>query len=327
MFSTVSRKLKGPIPTQIFTPEAFDDFLSTKVFNSFVPVKRLHTVADMKQLFEPHFNTKVKGLGHQGWRPGQILKSQRVRALERLKNEKPDIYAEMMKTKSLIIPDAQADFLLEDFDVLREMCRGHDGKNPNHVIRFVMNPTSGKCIVQYKHFCFDDRWRPNLVYNKFSGQWEADSTVTYSWFSPGTDLQKLASTTPTNIREVKAIEQAIYDNVAKCVGTMANFTRETMSMWDSYFAFLDELRRNPVCTIPILSPKQLNQEAELLYLKSSSQTSEAKASHNSTLQLSSVYGADCRESLVASNKAVSVAWAQDMEDMRLSQRVARVESG
>ena len=290
-------------------------------------MKRLHIVADMKDLLGPHFNKHTKGLGHQGWRSGQIMKSQRVRALERLKSENPDVYAEMIKTKSLIIPDAQAEFLLEDFDVILEMCRGHDGKNPNHVIRFVMDPTTNKCIVQYKHFCFDDKWRPNLTFNKSSGTWETNSRATYSWFAPDTDFEKLLGATPSNIRPIKSIEQSVYDNVAKCVGTMSNFTRATMSAWDEYFETLDQLRDHPVSTIPIVSVRKLCQDAGTNFLNSERFGHLRESGRDSALRLTSIYGATDRESLVASRSAESRAWSNDMEDMRLNPRVTRVEKG
>ena len=325
MFSTVSRALKGPVPNQIFTPDDFDKFLSTKIFHDKVPVKRLHVVADMKELLGPHFNKNTKGLGHQGWRAGQIMKSQRVRALERLKTEKPELFAQMIKSKSLIIPDAQAEFVLEDFDILLEMCRGHDGKNPNHVIRFVKSPTSNKCFVQYKHFCFDDQWRPNLSFNKVAGQWEPNSSVSYSWFAPETDFEMLLKSTPTTTRPILEIEQSVYDNVAKCVGTMSNFSRHTMANWDQYFECLNGLRTHPMCTIPILSIEQLCRESEKRPQLSDKLSNSNDSGRPSTLRLTSIYGSNSRESLVASDPADSQAWSNDMEDMRQTPRVIRVQ--
>ena len=68
--------------------------------------------------------------------------------LERLKTENPSEYARMVADNSNIITNATSEHLLEDFELLREMCRGHDGENPNHVIRFVWDPNALRSTVQ-----------------------------------------------------------------------------------------------------------------------------------------------------------------------------------
>ena len=160
MFSCISRALGGDSRTkktvQLHTPKDFDDFLRTKVFEGGISVTRIHIIPDMKTLLNEVCNPNTRGLGHQGWRPGHILASQRVSMLERLSKEAPSKYLEMVHNNSLIVPDATADFILEDFDVLLAMARGHDGNFPNHCIRFVWDSTSKRSVVQHKHFSFFD---------------------------------------------------------------------------------------------------------------------------------------------------------------------------
>ena len=169
MFSTISRKLKGNYKSkeyiQLLTPRAFDEFLANDVFETSVKVSRIHVVPQMKPMFEGEMNPHAKGIGHGGWRPGHIMKSQGSKALTRIEKEDPAEYARLMSSNSLVLSDASAQYLLEDFEVLSAMCRGHDGKNPNHVIRFVLNRLTGHSTVQYKHFDFEDAWRPTMRYD------------------------------------------------------------------------------------------------------------------------------------------------------------------
>ena len=328
MFSTVSRKLKGKTktgaPIQLFTPAEFDNFLSSKVFQDPVPVKRIHVVPDMGGFFDSSKNPHTKGIGHQGWRPGQILKSQRVRMLERLKVEDLDLYNQMLRTNSLVIPDATASFALEDFDVLRAQCQGHDGKNPNHVIRFAWCPLKSACIVQYKHFCFDDGWRPTLLFNRQSGRWETNANVTYSWFKETADLADLAGkvATPKKIYS-DPIDQGIFDNISKCVGSMANFSAAILEEWSNYFATLEQIRRQPKCDIPVLSVQQIAEQFANGQTDHGASKSCGLERFEKSLRLTSIVHANDRETLVALGAASARAWSNDMLDTRATQRIRR----
>ena len=325
MFSTVSRKLKGRTktgdPIQIFTPAQFDSFLGTEVFQDRVPVKRIHVVADMAQFFDSSKNPHTRGLGHQGWRPGHILKSQRVRMLERLQTEDPKLYNEMLLTNSLVIPDASAAFVLEDIDILRDMCKGHDGKNPNHVIRFVWCPLRNRSVVQYKHFCFDEAWRPTMAFNRETGRWETNANVTYSWFNDTADLETLMSTVakPKAV-STKEISQKVVDNISLCVGSMANFSSATLQEWTEYFGKLKDTMENSVCDIPVLSARQIVNRALISTPATAARTSGLQ---RSTLRLTSVLHADDRETMVCSDQSSAEAWSNNMMDTRLALRITR----
>ena len=325
MFSTVSRKLKGKSksggPIQLLTPSQFDDFLS-KVFLDHVPVKRIHVVADMGQFFESSKNEHTRGLGHQGWRPGHVLKSQRVRYLERLKTKDPNLYNEMVRTNSLVIPEATADFVLEDMEVLRAMCSGHDGKNPNHVIRFVWCPVRNRSVVQYKHFCFDEAWRPTMTFNRESGRWETNADVTYSWFNELADLKRLAESVakPKTVSK-KNVDPTVVDHIAMCVGSMANFSLEIFEEWKKYFDLIKALMSNPVCDIPILSARQLADRVRTT--PSLPFHASVEPDKEGSIQLTSVLHTNDRETLVCSNQIDATAWSNDMMDTRETARLVR----
>ena len=112
---------------------------------------------------------------------GEREECRRVREeMARLEEENPHEADRLKRVNSLVLSDAAAQYFLEDYDVISAMCKGHDGKNPNHVIRFVWNRISKHSVVQYKHFCFEDVWRPTMRFEPSLGQWINDDTVTYS---------------------------------------------------------------------------------------------------------------------------------------------------
>ena len=230
----------------------------------------------------------------------------------------------MVLNNSLVIPDATAEFALEDVGVLRDMCRGHDGKNPNHVIRFVWCDLRKRSVVQYKHFCFDDIWRPTMEYNRETGRWETSTNVTYSWFKDSADLDALAQTVPNQKAVAKTeIDQNVIDNIALCVNSMANFSPQVFDEWTKYFEKIREIMRNPVCDIPILSVCQLVERGRV-QPKAIGGTEVVREA--SKLRLTSVLHASDRETLVCSNRNSAIAWSNNMGDAREQQRVVRLPS-
>ena len=328
MFSCISRALRGDSRkkkvVQLRTPNEFDDFLRTKVFEGGINVTRVHVLPDLRPKLEDIINPHTRGLGHQGWRPGHVLSSQRVHMLQRLATEAPDKYQEMVQNNSLIVPDATAGFILEDFDVLLAMARGHDGKNPNHCIRFVWDPTSNRSVVQYKHFCFEEVWRPTLKFSKESGQWIPDNEVRYSWLKADIDLKANldCQVPPKPCRDVP-IPQTVRDNVTKCVSTMANFGSNELAEWNEYFGLVISIQKNPVATIPYVSPARIAQTAaDMITQKSTS--SVTPSVQVGIMALTSTVGSNTRETLVAAGPAEASAWSNDQSDMRLASRVSRV---
>ena len=325
MFSTVSRKLKGDIKTreyvQLLTPNDFDNFLRNCVFETPVKVTRIHVVPQMRSIFEGQMNPNAKGIGHIGWRPGHILTAQKRKAFERLEAENPEEWQRLVTSNSLVVSDATAQFFLEDYDVLSAMCRGHDGKNPNHVIRFVFNPITQHSTIQYKHFDFEDLWRPTMRFEPSLGQWVNDDSVTYSWFKEGVDFAGLIAAIPKVTVTPKPAESRVVDELAKCKSTMANFTPEIMAAWVEYFDLIDSIRQCATPTLPYLTPKALAEAA----LPTRLGMIAAQQGNSSHLYLTSVVGGRDRETLVASDQVTARAWSSSMEEMRYTPRIRRVE--
>ena len=316
MFSIISRKLKGNVKTreyvQLLTPNDFDNFLRNGVFEIPVKVTRVHVVPRMKSIFEGEMNPNAKGIGHIGWRPGHILTAQKRKAFERLQAENPDEWQRLIASNSLVVSDATAQYFLEDYDVLSAMCRGHDGKNPNHVIRFVFNPITQHSTIQYKHFDFEDVWRPTLRFDPSLGTWINDDSVTYSWFKEGTDFCKLISATPKVTVTPKSAYSRVVDELEKCKTTMANFTPEVMAAWIEYFDLLESIRQCATPTLPYLPPKALAEAA----LPTRLGMIAAQKGPSPHLYLTSVVGALDRETLVASDHVTARAWSSSMKEMR-----------
>ena len=325
MFSVISRKLKGDIKrreyVQLLAPDDFDNFLRNEVFETPVKVTRIHVVPQMKTIFEGEMNPNAKGIGHIGWRPGHILTSQKRKAFERLQVENPEEWQRLVASNSLVVSDATAQFFLEDYDVLSAMCRGHDGKNPNHVIRFVFNPITQHSTIQYKHFDFEDVWRPTMRFEPTLGQWINDDSVTYSWFKEGADFEKLMSAIPKVAVTPKPADSRVVDELAKCKATMANFTPEVMAAWTNYFELIDSIRQCATPTLPYLPPKALAEVS----LPTRLGMIAAQSGRNPHLYLTSVVGGNDRETLVASDQVTASAWSLSMEEMRFTPRVRRVE--
>ena len=325
MFSIISRKLKGNVKTreyvQLLTPNDFDNFLRNGVFETPVKVTRVHVVPQMKSIFEGEMNPNAKGIGHIGWRPGHILVAQKRKAFERLQAENPDEWRRLMASNSLVVSDATAQYFLEDYDVLSAMCRGHDGKNPNHVIRFVFNPITQHSTIQYKHFDFEDVWRPTLRFDPILGTWINDDSVTYSWFKEGADFCKLMSAIPKVTVSPKPADSRVVDELAKCKATMANFTPDVMAAWIDYFDLIESIRQCASPTLPYLPPKAMA-EATLPTRLGMIAAQNGQSSH---LYLTSVVGSLDRETLVASDHVTARAWSSSMEEMRYTPRVRRTQ--
>ena len=323
MFSTISRKLKGNYRSkeyiQLLTPRAFDDFLANEVFDTSVKVTRVHVVPQMKSVFEGEMNTHTKGIGHGGWRPGHILKRQGAKALTRIEKENPEEYARLMSSNSLVVSDASAQYLLEDFEVLSAMCRGHDGKNPNHVICFVFNRLTGHSTVQYKHFDFEDAWRPTMRYDPGMQEWVNDDNVTYSFFKEDADFGKLMEAVPRVTVTPKPADISVIDELSKCRSTMANFSAAILQEWVEYFALIEKIRQDPVPTMAYTSPKAFAELAE-----PTKQGLVQVEKRRTNLRLTSAVGVQNRETLVASNRAAASAWSQNQESMRSTPRIQRV---
>ena len=249
MFSTLSRKLKGNAKhaqyVQLLTPDEFDNFLRTEVFEAEVTVVRVHAISDLHKLFESSRNRNTRGIGHLGWRPGQLLANQAPSALARLKESDPDEYQRLISSNSLVLQDATASDLLDQFEVLKAMCRGHDGKNPNHALRFVLNPATKRAEVQYKNFCFEEEWRPKFRFDRSLQEWIPDKNVTYSWFNETADLGYLATALPEVKAGAKPVAQGVIDNLAKCSTSLANWTPATMEKWTQYFRMIESIRHAP----------------------------------------------------------------------------------
>ena len=323
MFSTLSRKLKGNLKqaeyVQLFTPNDFDNFLRNDVFEGGVTVLRVHAVSDISALFASSRNPHTRGIGHGGWRPGQILANQAPQALARLQTSNPAEYARLMSSNSLVLQDATASDLLEQFDVLKAMCRGHDGKNPNHVLRFVLNPVTKRAEVQYKHFCFEDEWRPKLRFDPSMQEWVPDNNVRYSWLKEDADLDYLATAIPGVKIGSKAVAQSVIDNLAKCSTSLANWTESTMQDWTTYFKSIEDIRQAPQATIPFVTPRAM---AAMFAPAKHSTIQHAKSI--SELRLTSVALTEGRETLVARGLPEQVAWTEDMTGMRETPRVQRI---
>ena len=328
MFSCISRALRGDSRTkkvvQLRTPKEFDDFLRSDVFEGGITVTRIHVIPNMKSLLDNIGNPNTRGLGHQGWRPGHVLQSQRVSMLARLAREAPDKHMEMVKNNSLIVPEATAEFLLEDFNVLLAMAKGHDGKNPNHCIRFVLDPITNRSITQYKHFSFEDAWRPTLKFSKEVGRWVPDSDVRYSWLKDGLDLAEVfLQEVPVKTCRADPVPQSVRDNVTKCVNTMANFGPPQLQEWNQYFDSVVALQLNPIATIPYLSAATIAQQAKNITLQTTNKVASA-SSQEGILALTSTVGSHSRETLVAATALEAAAWSNDQADLRLTSRVLRV---
>ena len=311
MFSCISRALRGDSRTkkavQLHTPDDFDNFLRTEVFEGGITVIRVHIIPNMKSLLDDIGNPNTRGLGHQGWRPGHVLASQRVNMLARLAREAPDKHLEMVANNSLIVPEATAEFILEDFNVLLAMAKGHDGKNPNHCIRFVWDSTMNRSITQYKHFSFEDVWRPTLKFSSESGCWIPDNNVRYSWIKTGVDLAKVfVQEVPTKACRDNPVPQSVRDNVTKCVNVMANFGPTQLAKWNQYFNEVLSLKQNPVPTIPYVSPSIIAQQSKDIALQSV-KAGGALHSKPGILALTSTIGSHSRETLVAATTVEATA--------------------
>ena len=326
MFSCVSRALRGDSRTkktiQLHTPNDFDNFLRKEVFEGGISVTRIHIIPDMKTLLSNVCNPNTRGLGHQGWRPGHVLARQRVSMLERLSKEAPSKYLEMVQNNSLIVPDATAEFILEDFDVLLAMARGHDGKNPNHWIRFVWDSTANRSVVQYKHFSFEESWRPTLKFCQESGRWIPDADIRYRWLKADVDLGEFFNeqVLPKAVK-LDPIPQSTRDNVTMCVTSMANFGSAQLEEWKVYFGFVLGLKQNPIVTLPYVSPKEIAQLA--ISVGSSTQAAVVQSTQKGALMLTSTVGSHTRETLVAAGETEATAWSNDQADLRLTSRVTR----
>ena len=326
MFSIISRKLKGNVKTreyiQLLTPNDFDDFLRNGVFENPVKVTRVHVVLQMKSIFEGEMSPNAKGIGHIGWRPGHILTAQKRKAFERLQAENPDEWQRLMTSNSLVVSDATAQYFLEDYNVLSAMCRGHDGKNPNHVIRFVFNPITQHSTIQYKHFDFEDVWRPTMRFDPNLRQWINDDSVTYSFFKEEANFEKLVSAIPKVTVLPKPADSRVVDELAKCKATMANFTPKVMDAWIEYFNLIESIRQCATPTLSYMPPKALAEAALPTRLGMIAAEQGRNRPH---LYLTSVVGGCDRETLVASDSVTSRAWSSSMEEMRFTPRVRRVE--
>ena len=326
MFSCISRALRGDSRTkkavQLHTPEDFDNFLRSEVFEGGITVTRVHAIPNMKSLLDDIGNPNTRGLGHQGWRPGHVLQSQRVSMLARLAREAPDKHMEMVTNNSLIVPEATAAFILEDFNVLLAMAKGHDGKNPNHCIRFVWDPTANRSVTQYKHFSFEDVWRPTLKFSRESGRWVPDTDVRYSWLKADLDLsQVFVQEVPTKMCRQDPVPQSVRDNVTKCVNTMANFGPAQLQKWNQYFDEVLSLQRNLAATIPYVSPIIMAQKCKDV----TAQPINPGGNQTGVLALTSTIGSHSRETLVAATALEAAAWSNDQADLRLTSRVSRVD--
>ena len=326
MFSTLSRKLKGNAKraeyVQLLTPDDFDNFLRKEVFEAEVTVVRVHAISNLSTLFESSRNRNTRGIGHLGWRPGQLLASQAPAALARLKISDPDEHQRLITSNSLVLQDAVAADLLEQFDVLKAMCRGHDGKNPNHALRFVLNPATKRAEVQYKHFCFEEEWRPKFRFDRSLQEWIPDKNVSYTWFCENADLESLATAVPDVKAGAKPVAQSVIDNLAKCSTSLANWTPSTMDSWTKYFSMIERIRLCPQATIPYVTPRAI---AALYTPAKPAAVLTSKAV--SELRLTSVALTEGRETLVARGSAEQVAWTEDMQNMRATRRVQRIPVG
>ena len=100
---------------------------------------------------------------------------------------------------------------------------------------------------------------------------------------------------------------------------MVNFTPKNLQEWVDYFKMIEGIRNNPAPTLPYLTPKALADSAAPT--RAGLQTLHNRGGQ---LRLTSVLGAQDRDTLVAGDKAQADGFKGDMAELRFTPRLQRV---